>query len=247
VRCLAVVATLLAGCSFTPNDLGDSPGGGHGGPTETGPDAAPRATGCPSDLALALCFDFEDASLMPTVLDGSPRGHDATSANVSVMPRIHEQAASVSVATSSQIYIPPSFDLSSFFSLTQEAWVRPDVTGNGAWAINHQPQYGLAYDGETALCQIGDQTASVAFHTAPGTWTHLACVYDTNQIKLFINGSVAACAQPPSKIDTRTYGTYIGPQLTGGIDNVRIYDDHLDAQEICDHAGATNCTASCSG
>jgi hypothetical protein len=247
VRCIAVLAALFAGCSFTPNDLGNSPDAGHGGPTGTGPDAAPRATGCPDDLALALCFDFEDTSLAPTLRDGSLRGHDATSSNVLAMPRVHEQAGSMAVASDSQIYIAPSFDLSSFYSLTQEAWVRPDVTGNGAWAINHQPQYGLAYDGETALCQIGDASASVSYHTAPGTWTHIACIYDTNQIKLFINGLAAACSDAPDKIDARTYGTYVGSQLTGGIDNVRIYDDHLDPQEICDHSGATSCNPSCSG
>jgi len=253
VRRIAVLAaTALAGCSFTPNDLGDSTAPGHGGPTGTAPDAggsgAPTGVAsCPDDYTMALCLDFEDAALSPTVKDGSLRGHDATSTNVHPMPRASEQAAAVAQATGSQIYIGPSIDLSSFGSLTQEAWVRPDSTGTGAWAINHQPQYGLAFDGESALCQIGDKTASVAFHTAPGTWTHVACIYDTEQIKLFINGSVAACSDKPDSIDSRTFSTYIGPQLTGGIDDVRIYQDHLDPQEICDHAGAMNCTASCSG
>lgn len=249
MRCLAVLAALVSGCTFTPNDLGGGPDGGPGGPTGTAPDGG-TATGadtCPADLSLALCLDFEDSTLSPTVRDGSLRGHDATSSNIHPMPRAGEQAAAMSIATSSQIYVGPSYDLSSFVSLTQEAWVRPDTVGNGAWAINHQPQYGLAFDGTTALCQIGDKNASVTFHTAPGTWTHVACIYDTSQIKLFINGSVAACSDAPDNIDSRTFSTYIGSQLTGGIDNVRIYDDHLDPQEICDHAGATNCTASCSG
>ena len=248
MRRLAVLAALISGCTFTPNDL-SGPDAGQGGPTGTTPDAGTptRTDTCPADLSLALCLDFEDTTLSPTVTDGSLRGHDATSSNIHPMPRLMEQAAAVSVSPSSQIYIEPTWDLSSFTSLTQEAWVRPDVVGSGAWAINHLPQYGLSYDGSTALCQIGDKTATVTFHTAPGTWTHIACIYDTEQIKLFINGSVAACSDKPDNIDSRTFSTYIGSMLTGGIDNVRIYDDHLDPQEICDHAGAMNCTASCSG
>ncbi len=234
----------MTGCTFTPNDTGSTSGPGHGGPTGTAPDAgAPRSENCPNDLSLALCFDFEDPALAPTLKDGSLRGHDATTMNIHPMPRAGEQAAAV--ASGSQIYIAPSYDLSNFISLTQEAWVRPETTGTGAWAINHQPQYGLSFDGATALCQIGNQTASVAFQTTAGTWSHVACVYDTERIKLYVNGSVVACSDPPENIDSRTFSTYIGPQLTGGIDNVRIYDDHLDDQEICDHAGMTSCKTSC--
>lgn len=243
MRGLAVVTALVTGCTFTPNEGGSTSRPGHGGPTGTAPDGpAPVAHACPSDTALALCFDFEDPSLGPTLKDGSSRGHDATTANIHPMPRAGEQAAAVT--SGSQIYVAPSWDLSSFGSLTQEAWVRPDSVSTGAWAINHQPQYGLSFDGDTALCQIGDQAASVAFH-AVGTWTHVACIYDTDKIKLFVNGSVVACSDPPNNIDGRTFSTYIAPQLTGGIDNVRIYDDHLDEAEICDHAGTTGCSTSC--
>jgi hypothetical protein len=159
------------------------------------------------------------------------------------MARISEQAAAT--ADSSHIYIPPAIDLSTFFVLTQEAWVRPDVVGTGAWAINHQPQYGLAFDGTTALCQIGDTTASIRYDTPAGTWTHVACTWDGSRIELFVNGSVVACSGPPKKIDTRTWSTYIAPQLSGGIDNVRIYDRNLAEEEICDHAGQTDCSTSC--
>ena len=246
---IAALAAVLAGCTFTTNEAGPTPDGGHGGPTGTGPGSgsdSPVTRGCHvSDPSLALCFDFEEPQLAPSLKDGSLRGHDATTANVHPMARATEQAAAVAVATGSQIYIPPSADLSSFTTLTLEAWVRPDVVGTGAWAINHQPQYGLSYDGQTAICQIGNQTAAIAFRTAAGTWTHVGCIYDGDQIKLFVNGSAVACNDGPGNIDSRSWSTYLGPQLTGGIDNVRIYDDVLDAQEICDHAGATSCQTSC--
>jgi hypothetical protein len=215
VRLIAVLTALVAGCSFTPNEIGSTSDPGHGGPSGTAPDAspAPLAENCPSDVSLALCFDFEDTALAPTLKDGSSRGHDATTANIVAMPRASEQAAAV--ASGSQIYVPPAYDLSDFYTLTQEAWVRPDTTGTGAWAINHQPQYGLAFDGESALCQIGNKTAQVAFHTAAGTWSHVACTYDGSRIKLYVDGSVVACSDGPENIDTSTYSTYIGPQLTG--------------------------------
>jgi hypothetical protein len=197
------------------------------------------------DLGLALCLDFEAPTLTPTVSDGSGRGHDAMTINVHAMARAAEQAAAVT--SSSQIVVPASIDLSSFDVLTQEAWVRPDVLGTGAWAINHQPQYGLAFDGTSALCQIGNSVVQVTYQTPASTWTHVACRWIGQQIELYVNGSVVGCAGAPPMVDPTPRVMYIAPELTGGIDDVRIYNGPLADQEICDHAGATNCRTSCPG
>lgn len=236
---LAAFAALLSACTFTPNGAGPAPDAGGGDPT---PDGGALLTGCHAhDTSLRLCFDFEEPTLSPVARDGSSFGHDAQTMDIEAMPRALEQAAAVT--PTSDIFIPPTPDL-VLDHLTLEAWLRPDVTGGETYAIANQPQYALGFDGQTAYCAVGDAEVTVEHPAPAGTWTHVACTYDGAGLKLYVNGSVAACDKRPKKIDPHARGMHLGMALTGGIDNVRVFADAVDG-EICAHAGSTGCSTSC--
>ena len=234
---VAVLAALVSACTFTTNEAAKPDPG-----EPTAPDAGALLTGCHvHDTSLRLCFDFEEPTLSPVARDGSSLGHDAQTSGVQAMPRDVEQAAAITAA--SDIYIPPAPDL-ALDHLTLEAWLRPDITGGKAYAIANQPQYALGYDGNSAYCAVGDAEVSRDHRAGAGAWTHVACTYDGDVLKLYVNGSVVACHEGPERIDAHSWGTHLGFDLTGGLDNVRVFADAVDG-EICAHAGSSGCSTSC--
>jgi hypothetical protein len=238
VHRVAALAALLSACTFAPNQAGPSPDADTGAPTSDGP---ALFVGCHvHDPSLRLCFDFEEPTLNPVARDGSSFGHDAQTSGIAAMPRAVEQA--VALTATSSIYIPPTPDL-QLTHLTLEAWIRPDITGSQTDAIANPPQYALGYDGSTVSCAVGDAKVSQPYQAA-GAWTHVACTYAGDKIKLYVNGSVIACSDGPRRIDPRTSGTHLGAALVGGLDNVRVFAEAVDG-EICDHAGSTGCSTSC--
>jgi hypothetical protein len=237
VHRIAVLAALVSACTFTTNEAAQPDPG-----DPTAPDAGTLLTGCHvHDTSLRLCLDFEEPTLSPVARDGSSLGHDAQTSGVQAMPRDVEQAAAVTAL--SDLYIPPTPDL-TLDHLTLEAWLRPDITGGETYAIANQPQYALGYDGDTAYCAVGDKDVSQDHRAAAGAWTHVACTYDGDRLKLYVNGSVVACSEGPDHVDARSWGTHLGFDLTGGLDNVRVFADAVDG-EICAHAGSSGCSTSC--
>lgn len=237
---VAAIAIVLSACTFTTNQAGPSTQPDAGEPVVS--DSGSLLTGCHvHDTSLRLCLDFEEPTLSPVARDGSSFGHDAQTIAVATMPRAVEHAAAI--GSQSSMYIPPTSDL-TLDHLTLEAWVRPDPATGASYAIANQPQYALAYDGSTVSCAVGDASVAETYNTSAGAWTHVACTYDGDKIKLFVNGSVVACSDHPKHVDARSWGTHLGFDLIGGLDNVRVFADAVDG-EICAHAGSTACSTRC--
>ncbi|MBP8303427.1 MAG: discoidin domain-containing protein [Phycisphaerae bacterium] len=132
--------------------------------------------------------------------------------------------------------------------LTLCAWVRPDDAGNSqhnpfvtkgdtAYAIKHNVDNTIqfyVYDGTW-------YTANGAVDAAlfNGQWHHVAGTYDGHQLKLYIDGALAASRVHEGKISTAAYNVNIGRNsqettrfYDGQIDDVRIYHGALSRAEV---------------
>lgn len=84
----------------------------------------------------------------------------------------------------------------------------------------------------------GDQT--VSFYLPREVWTHVTCVYDGTQIRVYVNGGeVASAGATGSIVSVPTADVYLfktlfsyNRYLLGYMDDVRIYDRALTAEEI---------------
>jgi len=243
---------LLGACTFTPGEP-MTPGGGSGssdpGGTPPGVDAAPVANRPPCDLSdptVQLCLDFEE---MPLGLDSSLGQHDATVSNASMTRRSPENA--IAVDLSSNVHIDETMALDISDAITYEAWIAPTsapppyteavVLANfGQYAVSVQP------DGKVR-CELAgiraDSKDPISFGTT--TWTHVACTYDRNKLVVYINGDVSHCTSGTAPIATNAKsGTSIGP-FVGSIDNVHVLSRAASDNEVCAHAGRSECNNSC--
>jgi hypothetical protein len=76
-----------------------------------------------------------------------------------------------------------------------------------------------------------------------GAWTHVACVFDGANLKIYVDGSGSGCTSQPMTIDTSTQGGLdLGFALQGGLDDVHIYGAALSDADVCGLAtGGTAC------
>src|ERR1700733_8696675 len=241
MRCVVVAAVLLAGCAFTPGIAPDEVQPVAG--VDSGVLVSTRNCHVPGS---SLCLDFENPILTPTIYDGSPGQHDATAADVQSMPRAAELAALVSA--DSKMLVPETPDLDITPSLTIELWVEPaKLTWDTMSLVDNDTQYGVSLAGDDVGCTIGGDTAWASSYITAAAWSHVACTYDGTTITVYVGGDVASCYSRHGPIPTGgTRGTAIaGDGYVGGIDDLPIYADALDATSICQLAGRTNCAQDC--
>lgn len=212
----------------------------------------------PADPSVRLCLDFED-DFTTVVHDGSGLQHDATATLVSAMPRTAELAARVN--TGSRLQVAESPDLIAP-NITFGMWIHPDapvpedaVRGLLAYGARYQLAFG---DGNEISCRIGDTDVDTRVeipNIIVGTWTHVACTFDGNELRAYVDGSVVGCRRMARAGGATKGGLAIGARLdgngqlvdpfVGGIDDVHIYARSLSASEICSAAGAVACSATC--
>jgi hypothetical protein len=141
-------------------------------------------------------------------------------------------------------------------AMTLAAWVRPDSvtgwrtvllkeTGNGlAYGLYSSDDEGLPSvyinTGGTDIAATGPESLSA------GTWSHLAATYDGSSLRLYVNGQLVATRNITGSIVTsngplRFGGNAIwGEHLDGSLDEVRIYNTVLTANEIAELSSSTN-------
>jgi len=135
---------------------------------------------------------------------------------------------------------------------TLEAWAYPTKAGSGGYIqgiiSNDNPSSnGISLDfGQTSnlvLCIWRNETGwRVLYDTASlNTWHHVACVYDSTAINLYIDGVLTNTSSASGNVKAPTTDFKIGYDDTyqdtldyfgGKIDNVRIYNHALSSGEI---------------
>ena len=143
-------------------------------------------------------------------------------------------------------------------AITVTAWVNPDSLSTTAQ--NSVADRGLSYwlfiSIESKLCFLrynendpgwGFSVMATEETIDTGTWTHIAATYDTsvgNEVNLYIDGVLAktgnfANGAIRSSNSAFTIGNRMGQhQFDGAIDDVRVYNEALGADQVGDIAGA---------
>ncbi len=143
----------------------------------------------------------------------------------------------------------PIFDLTS--QVTLAAWVYPAraaATGHECYITKGDLTYTLkeastSGNVEMNIYNAGWHTATLTGRTAAdnNTWYHLAGTFDGSNIKLYLNGAVAATTAWSGTIATSTTNVCIGRDgapsagqryYSGRIDDVRIYNRALTETEV---------------
>jgi hypothetical protein len=192
---------------------------------------------------LHLCLDFEDLPLVPISRDGSGLAHDATTANVTSVVRANEHAAEVGPSSSISVASTPDFEMAK--ALTIEMWVQPQVLPISGFLspLAKSNEYALTLDHKgTVGCWIGG--FNLQGGTIDGAWHHVACTYDGNEVRTYVDGNATACVQHAGTVPTGASPITIGTSpYAGGVDNTRVYARTLAEDDICHLAtGGGGCT-----
>jgi CubicO group peptidase (beta-lactamase class C family) len=130
--------------------------------------------------------------------------------------------------------------------ITLSSWVNPRNTGiaGGSRIISKRTDgggsdvYSLYIDSGKFRFRL-DGTDMISTSGFPlNQWTHVAATYDGVNKKIYINGVLDSSQAKTDNIDSSSRGVYLGHReaesrwFDGMIDNVRIYDTALTAQEI---------------
>lgn len=252
--CSSLLALALTGCGFSvtaetglPPDV-DQPDAGPGDPP-------PVARACDaSDSSLRLCVDFDDPTR--ATADGSGRHHlPSKDENLTVMPRGPEQAALMSA--SSRLAFPehPDFDIPK--KLTVSLWMQANKPDAVEWLLDNNTQYAVSYQPDGQLrCGLGLSTVDSQLSVLDRGWHHVACTYDGEVLKVYLDGELQGCADVDREIATTGQdGLAIGANLgagatftdpyVGGLDNVQVFARTWSGDELCAANGRTGCTSDC--
>jgi hypothetical protein len=211
--------------------------------TITTPDAAPDAF---VDTSLIAHWKFDDS---PTdgALDSSARGHTATCAPAcpTVVAGKHGMAYQFDAAMTQALVVADSTEFRGMFTLA--AWMRA-TTFASQMAIMSKP-YSTSSANSWQLEAL--TTAKLSFSggtthylespaaTTTNQWFHVAGTWDGVTKRLYINGALVSSVD--SAISYDTHPLFLGADensgstvlyWTGALDDIRIYNRVLTAQEI---------------
>ena len=141
-----------------------------------------------------------------------------------------------------------SISLAASSAVTLSAWINPDNLAGGLpypAIISKSSAYRLylhtdkrvrfqIYEGGTSIVAKPSTTIS------DNTWTHIAGTFDGSQLNVYINGILEKTVSYSGSININQNPLYLGARHTakdffsGKIDDVRIYNSALTAQEVFD-------------
>jgi len=201
---------------------------------------------------LVARYPFEGAG--DTVMDVSGSARDGTFAGTPHRSADESSAFVVMSGDGSRVLVPDAaaFDLGSVFSLT--VWIRPN--GRGTQDLLKKARYGAVDGYALALSSSGvafarfNQLASgnalrlnavTPYPTDGSTWMHLACTYDGETLRLYVDGALETSAPATGlEVAANTLPLSIGAQsdglrgFSGALDDARIYERALSAIEIAE-------------
>ena len=146
------------------------------------------------------------------------------------------------------VLVPDAPSLNPTNGITIAAWINPSWTGNNR--ILQKSTEGS--DNQYRLLKEGGNNTRVHFPPIPrfeatgiippaGEWSHLAATYDGSSLKVYIDGVVVAETEASGKLDVSDGPLFIGnkwsqapagDEFNGMMDDVRIYDRALSANDI---------------
>jgi hypothetical protein len=207
-------------------------------PVGAGAPAAPS----PVD-GLVAAYSFDDG----TAADDSGRDHQGTIKGATPAAGKYGKALSFD-GVNDRVSIADAADLRLKNGMTLEAWVRPDTLRRWSTVVLKESKSGLTYalyagNGEKdpagfASIKGSDRETSSDSPLPTGAWSHIAVTYNGSSLKLWVNGVPRDSQSIKGTIDVAG-----GPLMIGGnnvwgeyfdglIDNVRIYNRALGAEEI---------------
>jgi hypothetical protein len=144
-----------------------------------------------------------------------------------------------------------SLDLSG--PMTVAAWVRPDTLAT-QYVVKKATQSRNGYElslssSGRGFFRVNDVASGDKYRVNAtsvhqlGTWVHLAGTYDGTTMRFYVDGVLQGSVVGPSAITTNSSPLGIGAEpggyrrFKGGLDEVRLYDRALSAQEISALAG----------
>jgi hypothetical protein len=196
------------------------------------PDAG-RPPLCSSDPALVACYPFDGDAL-----DHGPRANHLSASAVTFEP-----GGGVLLGAASSLVRAHRPEL-SHTETTLLLWVRLDAlpTVGRAGIVDHDGQYGLfVHPGGELRCSMAIAGAGVASAPAvldTGHWHHVACAAQGTTARLFVDGVMVASTPAGTRVSGAT-PLHIGEngptgddQLTGAIDDVRLWDAEWTAEQV---------------
>ncbi|MFH0965433.1 MAG: SUMF1/EgtB/PvdO family nonheme iron enzyme [Planctomycetota bacterium] len=202
--------------------------------------------GSDKDSGFAARYTFDEGS-SDVVKDASGKGNDGKNLGARYVALGEGKGFALAFETpeaSVDCGNDPSLDLAN--ALTIEMWFFPQTAiqgGQAGLAGKHYNSFLVTYTGSCWFYISGGKNHCRAEIPA-GTWHHIAAAYDGKVLKLYVDGALA---------DSRGYGY---PALQGGnfflgwpgdkdikadplfrfmLDDVRVYDRALSAEEIAKH------------
>ncbi len=198
----------------------------------------------PAHLVAAYGFDEGSGS---SVADGSGNGNTGTITNATWTSGKFGGGLDFN-GTDALVSVPDSSSLHLSSGMTLEAWVKPSSIEDAVWAdVIYKPDdvyYLEAETGNGAGDPIGGATIGgtddgpLGSPLTAGDWAYLAVTYNGSKEVLYVNGEEVAETDVSGSIASSTDPLGIGGDslygqwFAGVIDEVRIYDGALSAQQI---------------
>ena len=145
------------------------------------------------------------------------------------------------------VSVPDASSLDLTTGMTLEAWVRPSALGNWRTLVFKERPGGIVYGlyadqaGGRPLGEmfIGSERSVAGTAAVPlNAWTHLATTYDGSQLRLYVNGALAASTAVTGAMAASTGVLHLGGNSVWGewfaglIDEVRVYNRALSVGEV---------------
>lgn len=247
---------LLAGCGFeampSEEEMETDPGTDQPGTDQP----AVERTCTKGDSSLQLCIDFEDTTTLGG--DGSGKGHNPVIDDALVTTTRNSELA-VQMSTQSRLQIGEHADFDITSNLTVSMWIDPSglPTSGAFWMLDNNKQYAISLQTDGQIrCGLGSDTIDSVVRLPGSGWHHVACTYDKDRLKVYIDGSVAGCKALDRDIATDgaegvAIGSNVGvgpvftEQYVGALDNIQIFSRTWASTELCAVSGQGFCNPVC--
>jgi len=198
---------------------------------------------------LAAEWTFDDVQ-GPAAADASGNDNDLQITHAVVVPGVRGAALRF-IGLGSCASAPHSGAFCIADALTIEAWVQPTKfppPDDYATIVRKEGAFALRFGGGAMRSSIGllvwmdgapDRLESPPLRWRAGEWHHVAGTFDGKQMRLYVDGREVASLpiEAPASVDVSGDACFVGGcgvkwPFRGAIDEVRIYERCLDANEI---------------